>query len=64
MPKARGRGGKTVASEMLPSRHARTSVTSGDAFQRSMGNYSKLTPADANGLGNATQNLNTMALPR
>lgn len=43
--------GKQIASEMLPSRHARSTITGGDAVQRSMSNYSKMTPADANGVG-------------
>lgn len=53
--------GKQIAHEMLPSRHAMATITGGDHFQRSMGNYSKMTPADANGVGQLGMNLFGMA---
>ena len=36
--------GKQIAHEMLPSRHARATITGGDMIQRSMNNYSKMSP--------------------
>jgi hypothetical protein len=49
---ARGeKPGKQIAQEMLPSRHACATITGGDPVQRSMNNYAKMTPADANGVG-------------
>jgi hypothetical protein len=42
---------KQIAHEMLPNRHARATITGGDSYQRSMSNYSKMSPADANGKG-------------
>lgn len=37
--------GKGSKEEMLPSRYAKAQLTGGDAFQRSMNNYAKKTPA-------------------
>lgn len=55
------KGHKQVAHQMLPSRHAKAQMTGGDAFQRSMNNYAKQTPADASGAGSAGLNINSMA---
>jgi hypothetical protein len=35
-------------------------VAGGDPAQRTMGNYAKMTPADASGAGSAGLNINTM----
>jgi hypothetical protein len=51
---------KQVAHENLPSRHARATITGGDPIQRSMNNYSKMTPADANGVGSMGTNIFAM----
>jgi hypothetical protein len=59
-----GRGimpAKQIAHEMLPGPHARATITKGDPVQRSLGNYGKMTPADANGLGQIGVNINSMA---
>lgn len=61
-PSPLSQGHKQVVSEMLPSRHARAQLTGGDAFQRSIGNYAKQTPADANGVGSAGMNINTLPM--
>lgn len=37
--------GKGSQEEVLPSRHAMSQLTNGDAAQRSMNNYSKKSPA-------------------
>lgn len=42
---------KPAKSEMLPSRTARTTLTKGDTFQRSMNNYAKKTPSGAGAIG-------------
>lgn len=42
----KGKGGK---EELLPSRHAMAQLQNGDPWQRSVGNYAKLTPSGANG---------------
>jgi hypothetical protein len=42
---------KGAASEMLPSRMARTSLTKGDPLQRTMNNYAKKTPSGAGAFG-------------
>ena len=52
--------GKQIAHEMLPSRHARATITGGDPVQRSMNNYSKMSPADANGVGQIGLNIFSM----
>ncbi len=41
----RGKGGR---EELLPSRHAMAQLTTGNPWQRSIGNYAKLTPSGAN----------------
>lgn len=43
-----GKGGN---QEMLPSRHAMSQLTAGDAFQRSINNYAKVTPSGEGALG-------------
>lgn len=53
--------GKQIAHEMLPSRHSRATITGGDVVQRSMGNYSKMSPADANGKGQIGFNIFAMS---
>lgn len=40
--------GKGSREEELPSRFAKAELTGGDAFQRSMNNYSKKTPGHLN----------------
>lgn len=40
--KHKGKGGK---QERLPNRHAVSQLTAGDAFQRSINNYAKVTPS-------------------
>ena len=52
--------GKQIAQEMLPSRHARATITGGSPVQRSMNNYSKMTPADADGMGQIGFNIFSM----
>lgn len=52
---------KQIAHEMLPSRHARATITGGDLVQRSMNNYAKMSPADANGVGTMGYNLFSMS---
>lgn len=59
-----GRGvlpAKQIAHQMLPNRHAQSTITSGDPVQRSLGNYAKMTPADASGVGQIGVNINSMA---
>lgn len=51
---------KQIAHEMLPSRHARATITNGDPIHRSMNNYSKMTPADASGKGTIGVNIFSM----
>ncbi|MCK1742185.1 hypothetical protein IVA80_15275 [Bradyrhizobium sp. 139] len=46
--KHKGKGG---AQEMLPHRKAMTQLTAGDAFQRSINNYAKVTPSGEGALG-------------
>ena len=48
---------KQIAHEMLPSRHARATITGGDPVQRSMNNYAKMSPADGNGIGQIGLNI-------
>jgi hypothetical protein len=43
--------GKGSKSQMLPSRHALTTLTKGDPSQRSIQNYAKLTPIGAGAPG-------------
>lgn len=52
--------GKQIAHEMLPSRHARATITGGSPYQRSMSNYSKMSPADADGMGQIGYNIFSM----
>ena len=52
--------GKQIAHEMLPSRHARATITGGSPYQRSIGNYSKMSPADADGMGQIGYNIFSM----
>lgn len=52
---------KQIAHEMLPSRHSRATITGGDPVQRSLNNYSKMSPADANGVGQIGFNLFSMS---
>jgi len=59
-PSHLSKGHKQMAHEMLPSRHAKAQITGGDAVQRTMSNYAKQTPADANGAGSAGLNINSM----
>ena len=40
-----GKGGR---EELLPGRHAMAQLTGGNPWQRSIGNYAKLTPSGAN----------------
>jgi hypothetical protein len=40
-----GKGGQ---QELLPGRHAMAVLTKGNPWERSMGNYAKLTPSGAN----------------
>ena len=49
---------KQLAAELLPSRHALSTITGGDVFQRSMGNYAKNAP-DADSMGVLGLNMNT-----
>lgn len=51
---------KQIAHEMLPSRHALSTITGGDPAQRSAGYYAKMSPADANGVGQAGVNIFSM----
>jgi hypothetical protein len=37
--------GKGGSQELLPNRHAMSQLTAGDAFQRSINNYAKVTPS-------------------
>jgi hypothetical protein len=39
---------KGSREQLLPGRHAMETLTKGDPWQRSMGNYAKLTPSGAN----------------
>lgn len=50
-PAGDAKPGKQVASETLPHRFARSSITAGDAFRRTMNDYAKNSPADASGVG-------------
>jgi hypothetical protein len=40
--------GKGSREQLLPGRHAVEELTKGNPWQRSMGNYAKLTPSGAN----------------
>lgn len=51
---------KQIAHEMLPNQHAKSTITAGDPVQRSLGNYSKMTPADASGVGQIGDNIFSM----
>lgn len=59
-PAGDAKPGKQVAAEMLPTRFARSSVTGGDIFRRSLNDYAKASPADASGLGQIGYNLHSM----
>jgi hypothetical protein len=50
-PAGDAKPGKQVASEMLPHRFARSSITGGDPMRRTINDYAKNTPADASGAG-------------
>jgi len=56
-------GTKGIASEMLPHRGALTQLTKGTPMQRSMGNYSKLTPSGA-GAPATYEQIIAMGLPK
>lgn len=60
VPAGKVRPGKQVAAEMLPTRFARASITGGDVFRRSMGDYAKASPADASGVGQIGWNIHSM----
>jgi hypothetical protein len=51
MKKITNHKGKGSKSEVLPGRGAVTQLTAGDAFQRSINNYAKLTPSGEGALG-------------
>jgi hypothetical protein len=50
IPGACNHTGKCSNQEMLPSRHALTTLTRGDPSQRTFQNYAKATPSGASGL--------------
>ena len=50
IPGACNHVGKCSQQEMLPSRHALGTLTTGDPLHRSMQNYAKATPTGAGGL--------------
>jgi hypothetical protein len=59
-----GRGvmpAKQISHQMVPGPHSRLQLLKGTPVQRSIGNYSKMTPADANGRGQIGVNINSMA---
>ena len=47
IPGACNHSGKCAQSEMLPSRHALTSLTKGDPMRRTLNDYAKATPTGA-----------------
>lgn len=51
---------KQIASEMLPTRYSRASITKGEPFRRSMNDYAKMSPADASGEGQIGLTIFTM----
>ena len=53
---------KQIAHEILPNRHAMSTITGGDPIHRSMNNYSKMTPMDASGKG--TMGINIFSIGR
>jgi hypothetical protein len=59
-PAGNAKPGKQVASEMLPSRFARSSITSGDIYRRTINDYAKASPADASGAGQVGYNIHSM----
>jgi hypothetical protein len=48
IPGACNHTGKCSNQELLPSRHALTSLTQGDPMSRTLNNYAKATPTGAN----------------
>lgn len=56
------KGHKQTGQDILPSRHAMSQLTAGSPVQRSLGNYAKMTPTDADGQNNAGQNIISMGL--
>ena len=60
-PAGDSKPGKQIASEMLPSRFSRSSITGGDIMRRSMSDYAKATPADASGVGTIGYNLHSIS---
>ena len=59
-PAGDARPGKQVASEMLPSHFARSAITGGDPYRRTLGDYAKASPADASGVGQIGYNIHSM----
>jgi hypothetical protein len=59
-PAGGAKPGKQVAAEMLPSRFARSSITSGDIYRRTINDYAKASPADASGEGQIGYNIHSM----
>lgn len=51
LPPTRKSKGKPGQQELLPSRHAMSQLVGGDPSQRSINNYSKLTPSGLAGMG-------------
>jgi hypothetical protein len=51
IPGAINHVGKCADCELLPSRHALSTLTKGDPLQRTMNNYAKAAPTGAGGLG-------------
>lgn len=62
--KVAGRGvlpAKQIAHEILPTRDSRASIMSGAVGNRTIGQYAKMTPLDANGVGTIGLGLDSMA---
>ena len=59
-PAGDARPGKQVASEMLPHRFARSTITGGDPGRRTFNDYAKNSPADASGEGQVGYNIFSM----
>lgn len=60
--KAIGVHNKGSQIEMLPSRHALSTLTGGDPIQRSLNNYSKLTPSGAGGFNRSYSDIMHMGM--
>jgi hypothetical protein len=58
-PEITKHAGKGSKQEMLPNRHAMNKLTSGEAWQRSINNYAKVTPSGEGAL--ATPSVMQMA---